>query len=163
MKLRIGELIFDAEARELQYGGQVARLEPKAAAILSWLAARPSETVRRSELLDAGWAEGGGSDEALTQAMAQVRRAFAISPASANYVQTVARTGYRLVAKVEEASAVDVVALAPQGSSVASARFLSGQAPLWLALAAAVSLVAFTMAPHGLRHWVMHHLHDATH
>lgn len=71
------------------------RLEPRSAAILAQLQAANGAVVTRHELLDRCWEPGGGSDEALTQAVAQVRRAFEQLQV-ASPIETLAKRGYRL-------------------------------------------------------------------
>jgi len=156
MSICIGAFIFDPDARELRYGARVHRLEPKAAAVLVRLAHGAAQTVRRSELLDACWASGEGSDEALTQAIAQIRRAFSLAPGATQYIQTVARTGYRLRADVQAAPPMDD-AVTEHGGAEAATRSIPTSP--WLALAVlvvALSVAVMTIGPHGLRHWLLH-------
>ena len=152
MNLRVGDFIFDPDARELRQGERVRRLEPKASAVLSRLALAPSQTVKRAELLDAGWPNGDGSDEALTQAIAQVRRALSLPPRTPQYIQTVARAGYRLVVDVGPAPPAGDAPI-PFLSKAVGASTIAARGTIWLAFAAAA------FGPHGLRHWLLHHLH----
>jgi DNA-binding winged helix-turn-helix (wHTH) protein len=158
MNLRIGDFVFDPVARELRYGVQARRLEPKASAVLARLAMTPNETVLRSDLLDACWPGAEGSDEALTQAIAQIRRAFSLAPEAASYIQTVARTGYRLMAAVGPASSESHNVLAGTGVA-AAAESRTGTASIWFAftaLALAGCAAVLAVAPHGFRHWFAH-------
>lgn len=90
-----GGAIIDLATREVATGGGTVRLEPKAAAVLSRLIAANGAVVSRLDLLDGCWGDGSGSDEALTQAVAQLRRAFADDPRAPGYIGTTPRTGYR--------------------------------------------------------------------
>ena len=90
---------FDVQTGELRAGRQAVRLEPKAAAVLHELRAGNNEVVSRDALLDCCWEPGAGSDEALTQAVAQIRRGFTeigVAPP----VETLAKRGYRLTANI---------------------------------------------------------------
>lgn len=154
MNLCIGEFVFDPVARELRYGAQSRRLEPKASAVLVRLAMASNQTVPRSDLLDACWPGAEGSDEALTQAIAQVRRAFALAPGAGGYIQTVARTGYRLMTEVRPAPSS---AAAVRDGSIPGAS--AGATRVWFAFTAlviAVCTVVLVVPPHALRHWFLH-------
>jgi DNA-binding winged helix-turn-helix (wHTH) protein len=104
ISIKLGPSIVDFELREVRREGSVTRLEPRAADVLSLLAGAGGRVLSRSELLDACWPNGSGSDEALTQVVAQIRRALGDDSRSPTYLQTVPKGGYRIVAEV---SAVD--------------------------------------------------------
>ena len=97
-RIRAGEAEIDLAAREIDTGAAVRRLEPRAAAVLAALMAAGGAVVTREALLDACWGEDGGSDEALTQAIAQLRRAFAEDPRRPRFIGTVPKAGYRWLA-----------------------------------------------------------------
>ena len=86
---------IDLEAREVVRGGVIVRLEPKAAAVLRALIAGDGAPVSRERLLDLCWESDQGSDEALTQAIAQIRRALGDDPAAPRFVVTIPKLGYR--------------------------------------------------------------------
>ena len=73
----------------------MVRLEPRSAAILGQLRDADSEIVTRQELLDGAWGSARGSDEALTQAVAQIRRGFE-EIGIHDAIETLAKRGYRL-------------------------------------------------------------------
>jgi DNA-binding winged helix-turn-helix (wHTH) protein len=142
----IGDAVFDPSARTLSLAGRRHRLEPKAAAVLAALAAREGQVVARETLLDACWEEGGGSDEALTQAVAQLRRALGDDPRQPRYLETIPRTGYRLMPKA-----------GPELARAAPARRRQLTIPWMIAAAAAAVLITLILAPpHGLRHALRH-------
>jgi hypothetical protein len=89
---------IDLEAREVLHPDGARRLEPKAAAVLAELMRAGGKVVCREALLDACWGGEAGSDEALTQAIAQLRRAFDDDPRRPRFIGTVHRTGYRWLA-----------------------------------------------------------------
>lgn len=80
--------------------GQVIRLEPKAMAVLLYLAQRPLEVVGRDELLGAVWPGVVVGDNALTQVVIKLRRALGDTAREPRYVQAIAKKGYRLMADV---------------------------------------------------------------
>ncbi len=112
-RIRAGEAEIDLAAREIDTGAAVRRLEPRAAAVLAALMAAEGAVVTREALLDACWGEDGGSDEALTQAIAQLRRAFAEDPRRPRYIGTVPKAGYRWLAPVSVSAPVVAPVFAP--------------------------------------------------
>lgn len=90
---------IDLSAREVVRPDGAARLEPRAAAVLAALVEAGGQVVPREVLLDGCWPGGEGSDEALTQAVAQIRRALGDDPRRPRFVGTVHRTGYRWLAR----------------------------------------------------------------
>jgi DNA-binding winged helix-turn-helix (wHTH) protein/TolB-like protein len=96
VRLRVGEWLVDPATNELRQGDRVVRLEPKPMDVLMRLAARPGEVVSREELLADVWPGVVVVDEALTQSIARLRRALG----EGNYIETIAKRGYRLTAPV---------------------------------------------------------------
>lgn len=87
---------FDRVTRELWLDGRRTRLEPKAAAVLNALI-ESKAPLSRTFLLDHCWTPESGSDEALTQAVAQIRRALRDDSGAPRYVATIPRHGYRWI------------------------------------------------------------------
>jgi len=88
--------------------GESAHLPPKAIAVLLCLARRPGQLVTRDEILEDVWGKGGGSQEALSRAVSDIRHAFADHHDRPGYLQTVPRQGYRLL--LEPSVAADAAA-----------------------------------------------------
>ncbi len=80
------------------------RVTPKAVAVLCLLAEVPGRVVSRTDLLAQAWPNTLPSDDVLTQAVTQLRKAFgagAIGTAEGwAYIETIAKTGYRLTVPV---------------------------------------------------------------
>lgn len=93
-----GDISIDLESRGVMRAGKAIRLEPKAAAVLRALIAADPEPVSREQLLDLCWEQGRGSDEALTQAIAQIRRALGEDSGAPRFIATVPKVGYRWLA-----------------------------------------------------------------
>lgn len=98
--LRIGRWTFLPEAHLLKSNGIERHLEPKQAEVLLRLAANPGAVVSKSDLLDTVWGDVCVTEEVLTNAIYQLRRAFGDSARTQQYVQTIPKKGYRLVADV---------------------------------------------------------------
>lgn len=137
---------FDLRSGELASRGKTMRLEPKAAAVLACLDAAHDRLVSRQELLDQVWGEHAGSDEALTQAVAQIRRAFQ-ELGEGDPIETLAKRGYRLTADLAAGRRSGAGVHRPGSRSVA----------IWTGILAAVLIFTY-FQPHGLRHFVRHTL-----
>ena len=80
--------------------GKSIRVEPRSMAVLLALAEEPGEVCRREELLDAVWGDRFVTEEVLSHAVWDLRRAFGDDARRPTFIQTIPRTGYRLVAPV---------------------------------------------------------------
>ncbi len=83
------------------------RLTPKALGVLKALMRSPGAVVTRDELFAEVWPDTLPTNDVLTQAVTQLRKAFATDEeAGTTYIETIAKTGYRLLVPV---SAVEQV------------------------------------------------------
>ncbi|MFL6281395.1 MAG: winged helix-turn-helix domain-containing protein [Vicinamibacterales bacterium] len=98
---RFGPFTVDASSYRLLRGTDVIPLSPKIIDLLLYLVARQSALVGKDELLSALWPEGAVTDNALTQAVSELRQALGDDSSKPTYIQTVARRGYRFIAQVE--------------------------------------------------------------
>lgn len=98
---RFGPFTLDAASYRLSRGAAVVPLSPKIIDLLRHLVARPSALVAKDELFAALWPDVAVTDNALTQAVSELRQALGDDAASPTYIQTVARRGYRFLAAVE--------------------------------------------------------------
>jgi len=98
---RFGPFLLDGASYRLVREGEVIPISPKIIDLLLYLAARPSTLVSKDELFRALWPDVAVTDNALTQAVSELRQALGDDPAKPQYVQTVARRGYRFIASVE--------------------------------------------------------------
>jgi tetratricopeptide (TPR) repeat protein/TolB-like protein/DNA-binding winged helix-turn-helix (wHTH) protein len=93
------ELLIEPTNGRVSGPGVEAHLKPKAVEVLLHLANRPFELVERDELLQAVWGENGGSPEALTHAVSELRSCCQDHADNPSLIQTVPRRGYRLLQK----------------------------------------------------------------
>ncbi len=106
-RLRIGAGTVDFATREIAMpeARDVARVTPKAIAVLRLLVQAQGDVVSRNDLLARAWPDTLPSDDVLTQAVTQLRKAFGAGRVSAGegrrYIETIAKTGYRLTVPVE--------------------------------------------------------------
>ena len=105
--MQFGEFEFDPASGELRRGSAVVRLEPQPARVLAHLVERAGQVVTRTELQQAVW--GGETfvdfEHGLNYCIAQIRTALGDSAASARFIETLPRRGYRFVAPVTDVAA----------------------------------------------------------
>ena len=101
MLYRFGPFVLDAGSFALHRGDTPVPLPPKLGDLLSYLVARPSALVSKEELFRSLWPDVVVTDNALTQAVSDLRQALGDDRSNPTYVQTVAKRGYRFVAPVE--------------------------------------------------------------
>ena len=142
----IGTIRFDPASGELRSQGSARRLEPRAADVLRLLCEEDGQLVSRQTLLGQCWGEGQGSDEALTQAIAQGRKALQ-ELSEPDRIETLAKRGYRIT--LEHSSAP---------ITAAPSRPWRRLILLTLGLmVAALALLLFAF-PHQIKHSVRHAL-----
>ncbi|MEM6762914.1 MAG: winged helix-turn-helix domain-containing protein [Pseudomonadota bacterium] len=100
----VGPWRVDPAARALTNGEHVKHVSPRALGVLTALADAQGDVVPRRTLLHKVWPEVIVTDESLTQAVAELRRAFGQRRGSAPVVETVHKAGYRVVLPVERVS-----------------------------------------------------------
>src|SRR4051812_20959700 len=98
---RFGPFTVDASSYRLLRGTDVIPLSPKIIDLLLYLVARQSALVPKDELFSALWPDVAVTDNALTQAVSELRQALGDDPSKPTYIQTVARRGYRFIGAVE--------------------------------------------------------------
>src|SRR6185369_14475034 len=103
---RFGPFVVDAGSYQLRRGTDIIPLSPKIIDLLLYLVARQSSLVGKDELFAALWPDVAVTDNALTQAVSELRQALGDDSANPTYIQTVARRGYRFIATVEPLVAV---------------------------------------------------------
>lgn len=103
-RIRIGDCIVTLSSREVEVAGarRPRRLTPKSLGVLRMLLRQPGRVVTREELFAEVWADTLPTNDVLTQAVTQLRKAFSSEdddgPA---YIETIAKTGYRLLVPVQ--------------------------------------------------------------
>lgn len=112
--LKVGDWYIEARANRITDGRREVKLEPKAIALLVYLAHHAGGTVSREQLFEAVWPGVVVSDDTLTQAVTKLRKAFGDDARNPRYIETVPKRGYRLCAPVSFAA--DTAAVAPAGA-----------------------------------------------
>jgi DNA-binding winged helix-turn-helix (wHTH) protein/tetratricopeptide (TPR) repeat protein len=116
---RFGPFLVDATSYRLTREGAVVPLSPKIIDLLLYLVARQSALVPKDVLFSALWPDVAVTDNALTQAVSELRQALGDDPSKPTSIQTVARRGYRFIAAVEPVVALHETA--PQAAVLVEA------------------------------------------
>lgn len=119
----VGEALIHPALNRICFRGQTAQVEPKVMQVLMLMAAQPGGVVTRDQFLEAVWHDTGGDDYLLNRAISQLRKIFADDAGAPRYIETIRKSGYRLVASIASAPA------APLFEPVPKATALPGKAP----------------------------------
>ncbi len=92
---RFGDVLLDLSNLRLTVSGEVRLLEPKSFRLLQFLIENRHRVVPKDEILGVVWEGVAVSDNALTRAVAQVRKALDDDPKQPRYIETVPTVGYR--------------------------------------------------------------------
>ncbi len=111
---------IDVESHRIEREGVVEKLEPRSMELLSYLAERPGQVVSRIEIEEQVWQGRVVSYEAVSGAIAKIRKAFGDTDKHHRVIETIPKSGYRLIAEVVRAnpSTESIPSPANAGSSV---------------------------------------------
>ena len=97
-----GWLVRPSLAR-IERGGDFVHVTPRSMAVLVYLAAAGGRVVSRNQLLDAVWPRLEVTQDALSQCIVELRKAFHDDAKRATVIETIPRLGIRLIAPVSSA------------------------------------------------------------
>jgi DNA-binding winged helix-turn-helix (wHTH) protein/TolB-like protein/Flp pilus assembly protein TadD len=100
-RYKFGPFIVERTAYRVLKDGEPLTLTPKLVDVLLHFVSRPSLLVTKEELLSTLWPDVAVTDNALTQAISDLRQALGDDASAPRFIQTVARRGYRFIAPVE--------------------------------------------------------------
>ena len=112
-RLQVGDWTVEPALNQLSATGRTVKIEPKAMAVLVYLADRPGQVVSREALLSAVWSSVVVSDDSLTQVVIKLRKALGEAPEKPAYIQTIAKGGYRLIAPVVRSAGISSTPVRP--------------------------------------------------
>lgn len=114
---RFGPFLVDRAAYRVLENGRPLDLTPKLLDLLLHLIEHAGNLVTKEALLDALWPGANVTDNALAQAVSELRQALGDEAADPRFIKTVARRGYRFVAAVEPVAAPEEPAVAEPPSA----------------------------------------------
>ncbi len=103
VRCRLGDTVFDDEARRLVRHGDDVHLSPKAFELLKFLIEQRPRAVSKSELHEHLWPSTFVSDVNLASLVAEVRSALGDSARNSRFVRTAQRFGYAFCGEVTAA------------------------------------------------------------
>ena len=101
MLYRFGPFVADRVGYRAWKGQTALDLTPKLLDLLFYLLQHPAALVTKEELLEEVWPGANVTDNALAQAVSDLRDALGDEASAPTYIRTVARRGSRFVAPVE--------------------------------------------------------------
>ena len=116
-RLAFGAVSVDVESRRVRTPNGASGLEPHVLTLLLTLAGRPGLTASRDCLIETVWGHGEGSHEALSQAVATLRRALGDDARAPRFIETVPTLGYRWIFEEPPAPAASAPRKASSPSS----------------------------------------------
>jgi Tol biopolymer transport system component/DNA-binding winged helix-turn-helix (wHTH) protein len=124
--LRVGDCVVDIPRREIRAPqcDVPRRITLKTLQVLLVLVSHQDRVVSREALLEWVWPDTMPTDDVLTQAITQLRKAFGDDRDAPKYLETIAKGGYRLVAPVEWILPEDVQVQRPDLVVVTPAQLL---------------------------------------
>lgn len=132
----------------MERGEVVVHVKPKAMAVLECLARANGNVVTRDDLFDAVWPHGEVTDDALTQCIVELRKAFGDSARHPKIIETIPKVGFRLVAMV--------VPLDDEGEGVSVTRISKPKGRIALLVLSTILIVAVLV-------WYLIGLHQLPH
>lgn len=100
-QVRIGNASVDFTSLTIEGDAGTFSVEPKVLEVLRALIEQDGQVVGRDTLIDQVWGVGFGGDERLSRAVSLLRKALGDKAGSHQYIETIPKRGYRLVATVE--------------------------------------------------------------
>jgi adenylate cyclase len=98
---RIGNWQVSPDLGEISRDGRCTKLDPRAMRLLMFLAERPGQVVGVRDLLDGVWSKAVVTPHSVYEAIAALRQALEDPSDKPEYIVTLPRRGYRLIAPVE--------------------------------------------------------------
>jgi DNA-binding winged helix-turn-helix (wHTH) protein len=109
-RLRFADFLLDIPNRTLERAGVAVELGSRYFDALALLVREPGALVEKQRFFDEVWGDTVVTDSALTQCIKDVRRALGDDASNPRFVRTVPGHGYRFIAPVTDAAAVEAPA-----------------------------------------------------
>jgi TolB-like protein len=100
-RYRIGDLIVDIKNCTVMRGNEILTLSPLSFQLLTALAVRAPQVIRRQELLETVWPNEFVNDDTLSQRVRILRESLSDQTENPRYIASSRGWGYRLIAPVE--------------------------------------------------------------
>lgn len=146
-----GEFSYDQDLQELRGPSVEQRLRPQAAIVLELLLTHPNRIVTREEIRHAMWQPGMvvDFDLGISACMKQLRQLLGDSAREPEYIETVPRRGYRLVATLHADDAPESSRTTNGSGFERPSAKTAGHRRPWLGVSVVVLVVAGLMGTYG--------------
>jgi eukaryotic-like serine/threonine-protein kinase len=94
---RFENVEIDVQNLRVTVGSEIRPLEPKSFRLLLFLVENPGRVLPKDEIISSVWPDIAVSDNSLTRAITQVRKALDDDPKAPKYIETVPTIGYRFL------------------------------------------------------------------
>lgn len=98
MKYQIGTWVACSDSDTIRMDGVQHKLERRAMEALVLLCSRAGEVVKKEDLIENVWGRLAVSDHSVAMVISQLRRAFRDDARAPQYIETITKRGYRLIA-----------------------------------------------------------------
>lgn len=105
----VGEWFVDPESDRVRRGDETVKIEPQTMRVLLLLARNAGAVVSQAEIERTVWADVVVTPSSVYQSIAQLRKALGDDGPRRQYIETVPRKGYRLIAPVTPCYGSDAV------------------------------------------------------
>ncbi len=96
----IGAWLVQPQLNRMTIRDRTVQVEPKIMRVLVCLVERPGAVITREELLDTVWADTVVGEEVLSRSISELRKAFDDDARAPRFIETIPKSGYRLIAPV---------------------------------------------------------------
>jgi len=93
------------QVNSLKRADRSFHVEPKVMQVLVELASHSNEVLTKEQLIHAVWSDTFVSDDVLTRCISEIRRVLEDDARAPKFIQTIPKTGYRLIVPVEYSQA----------------------------------------------------------
>ncbi len=152
MPQRIDNVVFDPRAHLISGPTRRVHLEHRLVNLLSVLVAQPGRAVHRHALIADVWADVVVSDDSLTKAVSELRKALRTAGYAGGGIVTIPKQGYLLDANVHEVHSqpenVQPEHVQPENVQLRNAQPRNARPPRFTVLAAGTVIVALLLSGH---------------
>ena len=100
VSFRVGEFLIEPQLNSISKDGYSTRVEPKVMQVLVCLCDAADQVLTKERLIQSVWTDTFVTDDVLTRAISELRKALGDDSKEPRYIQTIPRSGYRLIAPV---------------------------------------------------------------
>lgn len=96
----VKDWFVEPQVNRVSQGAETVQLEPKVMQVLLCMAEQPGRTVTKDAFMQRVWADTVVTDDVLSRCISELRKVFGDNSRAPDYIETIRKTGYRLIAPV---------------------------------------------------------------